>query len=231
MKHELASVVRAELNHIYTERPHFVHGGGDMGWFCREHALHAFALAHLLGHEAEVIVGDYALSLPDGRIFTCVGDDSDHAWCMIDDVSPVDASVSTRYLSAGPEIGLVYGVQPTSGGYSVSRHPAGQGPAAIEAVAEHRPAIGYVENLTIPLDPVTSLDSPFDFLFPPAPGCPRFTDIHGADVFFQITWHCYRLAIGDTKPMHPHRSPEQTVRGAVKFNPDARARINEKLGH
>ena len=232
MKHELTSVVRAELNHIYTEPPHVVHGGADMGWFCREHAVHVFVLSRLLGHKAEVAVGDFVLALSNGRVFTSADDDSDHAWCVVDGVSPVDASVSTRHVNPEePEIGLVYGTEPTAGGYAISCHAAGDVAAAKRAAADHRPAVAYIENRKVALDPITLLASPFEFLLPPPLGCPSFTDIHGDDVFFQITWHCFRLATGAAKPFYPYRDPKQTVRGAIKFNPDARTRIEERLGN
>ncbi len=43
----LATKIKPELNHIYTERPFLTRSGWDLGWFCRENALHLYGLAVL----------------------------------------------------------------------------------------------------------------------------------------------------------------------------------------
>ena len=94
-----------------------------------------------------------------------------------------------------------------------------------ESALAVRRAIAYFESESIILDPVACLDQPFDFLLPPPPRCPTLIDIHGKAVFFQISWHCYRLAIGDAKPLFLYRDSLQTVKGIIKFNRDAREKL------
>ena len=105
--------VKPELNHIYTERPYVTSGGLDCGWFCREHALHLYALAILLRKSAEICLGDFVVHRPRGDTYYSVGDASDHAWCRIDGCSPVDVSVTVKYLYPDiPDLGVVYGDRP-----------------------------------------------------------------------------------------------------------------------
>lgn len=121
MKTDFLGMVRDELNHIYTEPPFFVHGGNDLGWFCREHAIHTYSLLCLLGEDPEIVIGDFAIVLGDGRIFTSLRDDSDHAWCVVKNANPLDLSASTRHLEAdSKEIGGVWGQGNTPGDYSVT---------------------------------------------------------------------------------------------------------------
>lgn len=43
----LRDTIRPELNGIYTEPPSS-RGGGDMGFFCKEHAFHCMFLCSML---------------------------------------------------------------------------------------------------------------------------------------------------------------------------------------
>ena len=90
----LIEKVKPELNHIYTEKPFVTAGGGDFGWFCREHALHLYGVATLLGKNAEICVGDVLLRRPQGDSFYSIGATSGHAWCCIDELAPVDVSLT-----------------------------------------------------------------------------------------------------------------------------------------
>jgi hypothetical protein len=36
--------IKPELNHIYTDPPLWTPTGRDLGWYCREHALHVYSL-------------------------------------------------------------------------------------------------------------------------------------------------------------------------------------------
>ncbi len=91
--------VRLELNHIYTEKPFEAPTGTDMGWFCREHALHVTALAELLGESAQLCRGDIIVRIPGEITVYTMGSGDDHAWCRVDGKAPVDASMTLRHLA------------------------------------------------------------------------------------------------------------------------------------
>src|SRR5271157_940189 len=61
----LRDVIKPELNRIYTEPPSALHGGADMGLFCREHAFHCAVLCILLGFPAAIKRGDFSAILDE----------------------------------------------------------------------------------------------------------------------------------------------------------------------
>ena len=100
--------IRPELNHIYHEAPFMTPTGWDLGWFCREHALHLYCLSRLLRMNASVCLGDFILHRPGMTSHSCIGEDADHAWCWIDG-SPVDISLSVKGIYDDiPDVQLVY---------------------------------------------------------------------------------------------------------------------------
>ena len=117
----LAQKVKPELNHIYTEHPKHTVTGLDCGWYCREHALHLYVLALLLKKSAAICLGDFILRRPGGDCYYSVGDASDHAWCRIDECSPVDASMTVKYIYPDiPNVKLVYMDRPDlANGFSI----------------------------------------------------------------------------------------------------------------
>jgi hypothetical protein len=90
--------IKPELNHIYTDPPLWTPTGRDLGWYCREHALHVYSLAKLLGKRAEICLGDFALIRPGASSFSSIDDTSDHAWCCIDGRVPIDLSITVKYI-------------------------------------------------------------------------------------------------------------------------------------
>ena len=101
--------IKPELNHIYTERPQQGPKSLDLGWFCREHALHVYGLAVLMRKHAELCIGDFILLRPDCDSYYSVGDSSDHAWCSIDGYSPVDVSMTVKHIYPDiSDVSLIY---------------------------------------------------------------------------------------------------------------------------
>ncbi len=220
LEEKICSVVRSELNHIYTEPPFYAHGGSDLGWFCREHAIHLFSLAWIMGLPAQVVLGDFVIVLPDGKKVSSLNDDSDHAWCRIGNTEPVDVSATTRFLDQNnKEMGAVWGIKTTSGGYSVSQIKE---KGIKKKLNTDSPQMIYIKRKELAFDPIDLQSNPYQFLFNPPSGCPKFTQVHNEDVFFQITWHCFRLLLGDAKPFHTYRTSKDTVKGMIKFNPNAK---------
>lgn len=224
--------VRLELNHIYTEKPLSTTGGWDMGWFCREHALHIAALARILGYKAQLCCGDIVIIVPgdskDLEIFT-LGSGSDHAWCRINGEAPFDASVTLKYLA--PTQADVQMVCPDCPQYLAGftlQYKQGMADDSFALLLESsNPIIAYNEKVIIARDPLELLADPFDFLNRPAPGCPTYIETFGADVFFAITAHLNKLARGEIKPMRMYYAPLDAIRRIVKHNPKARAFVTE----
>ena len=227
----LVTKVKPELNHIYTEMPFLVHGGRDMGWFCREHALHLYGLAVLMHKQANIITGDYILRLPGRDFFRSVGDESDHAWCRIDDCIPVDVSITVKHVYPDvPDISLVYGdhsdmCEPFEVKYYINEPDD----AFLELGQYDKPLVAYNEKNRHRYSVSDLLADPFQFLHKPPPGSRTFLEIHGPEVFFAITYHCYRLATEDIKPFCRYRNPSDTVKGIMKFNPNAKNLIQKLL--
>ena len=224
--------VKPELNHIYTEKPFIAHGGRDLGWFCREHSLHLYVLAKLLGYTANICVGDFFLYLsPDKIKYSSLGDDSDHAWCSINQISPVDISITVKYLSEGsPDIPLVYGTSVLSENPYRIYYFINADDEMIKKPNSHGdPFIAYNEKETLEYDPIDLLNNPFNFLHPPPAGSPSFIDLHGDDIFHRITYHCYLLITKGNKPFYTYRNPEDTLKGIIKFNKTAKEQVEALL--
>lgn len=227
----LKSKVKPELNHIYTERPIDILGGEDLGWFCREHALHIYGLAVLLNKPAAICTGDYILRRPGGDSFHSVGAAADHAWCRIDDIAPVDVSFTIKHIYTDlRDASLVYGdhpklIEPFQLKYGVDL----PNDVFFKFTRHAKPLIAYNEKGSVQEDLLGLMNNPFRFLREPPSGFPTFPEIHGSDVFYAITYHCYRLATEDIKPLSRYMSPSDTVKRILKFNPDAKYLMRQMM--
>ena len=88
--------------------------------------------------------------------------------------------------------------------------------------------IAYNEKSVLTTNILELLANPFSFLHRPL-RAPSFPEIFGPDVFFSITKHLYRLALGDCKPLRTYRTPKDAVRAIVRRNPTAREFIESRL--
>ncbi|HBG92653.1 MAG: hypothetical protein A3J81_02155 [Nitrospirae bacterium RIFOXYB2_FULL_43_5] len=194
--------VKPELNHIYTEKPRYVHGGNDVGWFCREHAIHLFALARLAKLASSICLGDFIIRTAEVAPISSISDDSDHAWCAIDGITPVDLSITLKYLSpTSPDVPMVYGSNSSlSSPYTILHFQNIDDKVIIDACSKLQRVIAYRQREVLDFDPVELLNHPFEFLFPPPPGYPTLTETFGDDFFFRITYHCYKLLFENSKP-------------------------------
>lgn len=221
--------VKYELNHIYTEKPKSVIGGLDFGWFCREHAFHVYILASLFKRKSRISVGDILLKTPNNVLISTLGTDSDHAWCSVDDKEPVDFSVTIKYLDPDSnDLPIIYGnnleeiykftfLQDTRDELIIAR-------------SEHENnCLIYNKKQHFNTSPLTLLKNPFQFLHAPPSGCPSLLDLYGADIFYQITWHCYKLIKGKVNPFYRYRNPDSTFKAIAKFNSNAKQKIIELL--
>lgn len=219
--------IKPELNHIYTEPPFNTNTGSDLGWFCREHALHIYGLAKLLNLQTNICLGDYVLRRPDGESFTSVGDKNDHAWCTISNVSPVDVSFNIKNIYPDIEdISLIYSdnhdlSSPFNIHYSINLDDE----KFDKFQDSDKLLIAYNEKSKVEINVIDLFDNPFQFLHRPSPGSPTFTQIFGDDVFYAITIHCYKIVMEDIRPLYSYRDPKETVKGIMKFNSDAKERF------
>lgn len=228
---ELRAKVKPELNHIYTEKPLNTQHGLDLGWYCREHALHLYGLAILLGMTAKICTGDFILYFPDRFIHYSVRDYGDHAWCNIDEQGPVDISMTIKYIDKDLEdIKLISVKHPNFCSPFQLKYFVNQGDDLFLSLKNgSSPLIAYNEKDSESYDLIDLLENPFQFLFRPPMGAPTFPEIHGEDVFYSITYHCYRLVTEDIRPLYKYRNPKGTVKGIMKHNPNAKNKILDIL--
>ena len=227
----ISKKVKPELNHIYTEPPTHQSGRLDCGWYCREHALHLHCLTTLMKVTSEICLGDFVLRCPGGDAYYSVGDANDHAWCRIDDCGIVDVSMTVRHLSPDiPDIALVCGNRPDlAPGFLIESRLNTPDEQFLDLLGDDRRVIGYNEKKRLRYSATELLSNPFRFLLRPPLGSPTMQEIYGADVFYAITYHCYRLVTEGTKPLHPYRNPESTVAQILKYNPTAKDSIEALL--
>lgn len=227
----LSNSVRLELNHIYTERPFETPAGSDMGWFCREHALHVAALGEMLGEPTQICCGDIVVRIPGDITVSTIGTGSDHAWCGVSGMTPIDASMTLRYIA--PNQKDVLGVCPQRQGdlvgFTLHYEKNAEDSSFKEYLHSTERLIAYNEKALVNTTVVDLLNDPFRFLHSPPPGAPSFLEIYGPDVFYAISAHLYKVALGICKPLRTYLSPKNAVRKAIKHNPDARKTIEDML--
>lgn len=228
----LTTKVKPELNHIYTEMPFQTPGGLDLGWFCREHALHLYGLSALLGKPTDILIGDFILRIPGQDSFHSVGETTDHSWCRVGDCVPVDLSATVKHIYPGaPALSLVYGEDTgRQNPFEIRYCVDWTDDAFLELVKSEKPLIAYNERECRNPGVLDLLTDPSQFFLRPLPGNPTFQEIHGPDVYHAITYHCYRLATEDIKPLCRYREPRDAVKRIMQNNPKARDIIQERLG-
>ena len=227
----LSQRVKPELNHIYTEPPQQTIHGLDCGWYCREHALHLYGLAVLMGMDAEICLGDFILRRPGLASYHSVGDASDHAWCSIDECSPVDVSMTVKHIYPDiSDIELVYGHRSDlDSGFAVGYRINAPDSEFMRLASTDKLQIAYNEKSRLRYPLAELLSEPFQFLHRPSLGNPTFQEIHGVDVFYAITYHCYRLVTEELRPLCRYRDSKSTVTQIVKYNPCAKKSIEALL--
>lgn len=226
----LRDLIKPELNKIYTERPSR-RGGGDMGLFCKEHAFHCMVLCQMLGHNAMIKRGDLTFQVSEPTTHTSFGMDTDHAWCEVDDIVPVDLSITFEYYQTTlPNIDLVYG-SGQRGPYSISYTTDA---AAYERCVDRRvsedftfPYIDYLESETIAIAVSELLDDPHRFLIePPRNG---LAALFGKQIFNAINLHLYEMANGRSKRLTTYRDAMSTMRTIGRRFPDATNKVKSIL--
>lgn len=229
---ELTTKIKPELNNLYVVKPNLEIG--DMGWYCREHALHLFVVGQLFGYKSEICLGDFLIRNQDyypDDIYTSIGSVDDHAWCSINNVSPVDISLTLKHVySSSPDIPIVYGTKNDSGDqYKILSLGDESADKVYEIVEKNPYLIIYLHKETLGINPLELLNNPWEFLHSPPSGCPKMTETHGEDIFFRITDHCYKLIKGQSKPLFTYRDAKGALAAIIKRNQDTKDQVLERL--
>lgn len=225
----LRTTVAPELNHLYTVPPFIAGDGGmDCGWYCREHALHTFFVAGLLGADADIRTGDFSVESPVVPRLTSLGDTADHSWCSVGGVVPVDLSMTFANFGEGPQLAAAIIGEGANGAWCITY-------AEHESVLQHhnssRNVIFFIERKVEPHDAESLLGNPYLFIFPPRAGdTASWHVLYGQDIYAKISWHCYLLAKGEAKNTRSRLDPNAAVRWISAAYPDARAGVAQRLG-
>ena len=201
-RNRLQRLVKPELNKLYTEPPKLESGDGDWGWFCKEHAFHTYFIAKLFGFASSIRRGEFVGRNPlnlsygfDG--ISSVDSDSDHVWCQIEEIVPVDLSANFEFFGGGfPWIDLVFGP-------SEQTEPVVLYFSSSEAFAAHaestvsRSVLAYLETQTVTIEDRALLSDPYLLLVKPRTG--GLGDTYGHDIFNKVTLHLFDVARGSAE--------------------------------
>ena len=145
----LSTIIKPELNRIYTEAPS-QRGGGDMGLFCKEHAFHCWALGRLLGFQTTLKRGELTFKLDRETKYTSFKSGLGHAWCQCADIFPVDLSANFEFYPRDcANIDIVFGAG-QRGNFRISyMYDPEEYEKAIETIVTH-PFIAYLERRWCP---------------------------------------------------------------------------------
>lgn len=223
----LRAKVAPELNHLYTVPPFVRPGGMDCGWYCREHALHTFFIASMLGADADIRTGDFSVLSPLVPSVTSVGDTAAHSWCSVGDVVPVDLSMTFAKFGSGPQLASAIIGEGVNGAWRITY---AEHESILENHGETRNDIYFIEREIEPHSLLDLLANPYLFLFPPTPGdASSWHLLYGQDIYAKISWHSYLLTGGETKNTRSCMDPNASVRWIANSYPDAITKIAQRL--
>lgn len=223
----LREKIKPELNKLYTERPDAgdERGQGDFGWFCREHALHCYFLFLMLGQPVTIRRGGITAWRSDGskKYVSTVGSDSDHVWCEVAGIMPIDLSVNFEYYCGSfPWVDIVFG----SGRFREFDVSYGTDRTAHEAALAtppERPLIDYCEHSAVTSSPDRLLQDPYSFLCRPPDG--GLVAHFGDDIFAAISLHLFLLATGEAHRFTRDCRGRPGFELVAKAYPGARERV------
>lgn len=215
--------VKPELNNIYVDPPFQTPTGIDFGWYCREHALHLYVLAKLFGYDVSMCLGDFYINSPDEGYIESMTTDCDHAWCSINNVCPVDISMTLRHIFKSPDIPIVYGHSNNNeSNYEILYYEKEDNSKLMNSFNRKSSFIAYNQKDVLQYDPIKLLEEPYSFLLPVPAGHPTLQKVYGHDFFYRITYHCYKLIIDEDKKPFYYRNPKESIRAMIKFNENAK---------
>jgi len=229
LKIRLIEAIKPDLNMIYTEKPFDAFGGVDYGWFCREHSLHVYILARLLGFNSEII-GGYIQIRYDNVCKATPRSDSSHFWCSVGNIVPVDVSLSLKYFKDLPDVDIIYGKDITTiKPYDINYIESADSTICNNTIIVENALINYYPQSTISIMPKQLITNPYMFLLLPSEGRPKYTDTHGDDIFNMITMHCYKLATDQAKPLSVYCDYNEALRKIKQWNANAGKELIKRL--
>ncbi len=192
-------IAKRELNLLYTTPPATRNGAWDEGWYDREHAYHTYFLLRLLGEEAAIEIGQFAVCAPNASIAT-YGSDATQAWCATSTVAPIDLSMDFRYRATAPQLsGPIAGCEAPNGDYSIFYcRDAASFESWLDAPSTG-PSIGFLATDAPVPDFATLLDHPETFFHSGNDG--ELLRLYGPEIFCRITMHVYKVAQGHVPPL------------------------------
>ena len=193
------AIARRELNLLYTRPPAARDGGWDEGWFGREHAYHTYFLLRLLGVEAAIEIGHFAVCA-SGASIASYGGEMTHAWCATREIAPIDLSMNFRYRITAPQLsGPIIGSASENGDYTI--HYC-KDTASFEAWLDAPltgPSIGFLATDAPVPEFTTLLDHPETFLLQDNEA--GWLHLYGPEILCRITMHVYKVVQGHVPPL------------------------------
>jgi hypothetical protein len=219
--------VAPELNHLYTTPPADVAGALDFGWRGHEHAFHTFLLARMFGAPAEICTGDFAVLSKFVPPLTTMGSGKEHAWCAINEVAPVDLSLTFGLYGTAPQLRTPIVGEGPNGNWHV-QYAYDESP--LDENIENANEIIYIEKTVREESASQLLDHPYLFLTAPAADeATSWPARFGASIHAQITLYCFDCASGRAKSVRHRMNREDTAAWIATNYPEPEKRIREKL--
>lgn len=225
----LNSMVKAELNMLYTESPFVTPTGSDFGLFCREHAYHTYFLRRLGGYPVEIKIGHYLVIVPNGHCTSTLNSGADHVWCASGNLRPIDLSMTFHLAEGFPDIEHPVLGTGQNGPYMISYI---FDEFAFRKYHDDLPDICclcYLETETFPANDELLLKNPFTFLKPPFVPGRSWADVHGHDIFAKITLHLHNVALGNIKPLYEQISAREAITFIKSHYPKALSTLRKEI--
>jgi hypothetical protein len=219
--------IAPELNYLYTTPPFTTPTGIECGWHAREHALHTFFVARLLGVAADLRSGDFAVLSREMPPLTSMGTNSPHAWCSVNAVAPVDFSLTFHFFGRGPALrGPVCG-DGANGDWQV-RYAKDE--ALLDEKVQSGPEILFIERRVHDDAPEALLENPYLFLPPPQPGDHASAHaVFGPDIYAKVSLHCFRCATDEKQTVRDRFARPQAMAWIAENYPAPEAQIRNAL--
>lgn len=219
--------IAPELNHLYTVPPFPTPGGIESGWHSREHALHAFFAARLLGSTADLRSGDFAVLSRLIPPVTSIGTENGHGWCNVGGLVPFDASMTFQFYGRAPQLRTPICGEGSNGDWEV-RYARDE--ALLDEKVQSGNEILFIERRIHDDTEASLLENPFLFL--PSPGPADRTSLSalfGPDIYAKISLHCFQCASDDAKSLRHRLARPQAIVWIAENYPAPEARILKQL--
>jgi hypothetical protein len=224
----LRQIVAPELNFLYTMPPTpRPDGGVECGWFSREHALHAFFVARLLGATAELRSGDFAVLSRAVPPLTTLETGIAHGWCAIDNVMPVDLGMNFALFPRAPQLRMPVVGEGANGGWQI-RYTRDE--SLLDEKIQNDHEIIFIERKIHEETPEALLNDPFLFLAPPQIGeRERWHALYGPDFYAKVSLHCFRCVSDEALSVRKRFTRAQAAGWIATNYPAPEKQIRELL--